>query len=158
MRLIEKILIGYTAFALASTVTGVVAYSNIQQDKKQIEEDTYKIVQDNGYELANAEHKQAQIEQIIQDYNNGLILIDDLSERTKKENLTELDVDLFAKNNLSDEDYEQYQELKKQAKEKNGEEFIVYGLIPLLIELLICCTSLFISKYKAQKERILNEM
>jgi len=114
----KKAFIGATAVGLLGVmVHGYgVAESGIQRDASQDALTQHLTV--NGYHAANYENKAAQVIKLIAEYKAGIISYDELATRAKDENLSELDVDLFVKHNLDNEQYQEYLALKKDTLNK----------------------------------------
>lgn len=121
MRLIEKALLGLTAIGTAGAM-GTAAFQGMASEEKSlIDAQVNKFKATSGYIASNYEYKSKQITKLMQDYSLGLLSDDKLVERIKEENLTELDFDSYAKNNLAEKEYQKYLKLKEQ-KAENDEQ------------------------------------
>ncbi len=114
MRLIEKMLnhmgeVGLlTALAMKSVISsmGNKSESQLREEQKFLGE---------SYKKANKEFKEKQIEQLLRNFQLGIFTEQELKEATKKVELTDLDVDKYAKKHLSEPQLKEYGKIKEQA-------------------------------------------
>jgi len=114
MRLIEKALLGLTAIGTAGVVTSAVMQGMACEEATKINEKTNKLKVTSGYTAASFEFKNQQIAKLMQDYSLGLMSDQDLVERIREDNLSELDFDVYAKNHFNDKEYQDYLSLKEE--------------------------------------------
>ncbi len=142
MRLIQKMLIGTCAVSVAGAMglAGVAIDGSIEYHDRL--DHRTQILADSGYDEANHEYKQAQIEKIVTAYGLGLISERTMEHKCKEENLSALDVEEFAQNNLSKEEYDEYKKLTLeiyQARTKS-ENFVASSIMMLLVAISMVMT------------------
>ena len=114
MRLIEKALLGLTAIGTAGAIGTAAMQGVALEQEAKINQQVNNLKSTSGYTASNYEYKSNQITKLMQDYSLGLLSDNDLDERMKEENLTELDFDTYAKNRFSDKEYQEYLRLKEE--------------------------------------------
>ncbi len=116
-RIVEKILLPGVIVCSITTLTGLGGAA-IDKGGRLLNEDKLKdYLNSKGYIQVNEDYKKKQIQKAIDDYTLGIISVDELSLRINKEKITELDIDTFAKENLSKEDYNKYLSLKQSCED-----------------------------------------
>ncbi len=107
-----------------------------------------------SYAKANKEFKEKQIELLLRDFRLGLLTEQQLREKAQKVELTDLDVDKYAKKHLSEEQLKKYSKIKEEAEysEDVRISFDLAALYVCLMAFVVCAPGLIYLGIKKVKE------
>ena len=160
----KHVFAGAAAVGLLGGVLHGAGLMTIGPKQNLSQEELNKFLTVKGYHAANYNYKAKQIRQLIIDCNIGLISYEELAEGIKDKNLTELDFDVFAKENLDEDQYAEYLELKADYDKKtdklhgHGNGALASSCLALLMASGVVSTQAIINlkkkraKKKAEKE------
>ncbi len=116
----QKVFAGAAAVGVVAMLAHGGGAIDAAISRNQLDSDLNHLMTVNGYHEANYNHKSRQINALVQDYSMGIITREELTEKIKDNNLTELDFDTFAENFLAQDRYDEYIRLKGQFEDEKS--------------------------------------
>ncbi len=118
MKLIQKMILASLVAGITGGVTAIGGSVVCAVQADNLEGEKTDLLVKNGYIQANEQYKQQIIDRLVKDFESGLISEKYFERECQKFKLKELDLDVYAINNLSDENYRQYIYIKENKLNK----------------------------------------